>query len=57
MTPDIPQPTKVYAPADETEQALLLGLWLKYRRRWVGDHEVWEWELDPAWCDTEVMGL
>jgi hypothetical protein len=57
VTPDIPQPTKVYAPADETEQALLLGLWLKYRRRWVGDHEVWEWELDPAWCDTEVSDL
>lgn len=54
MTDIIPQPAKVYAPRDEIEQALLLALWLRERRRWVGRDEVWEWELDPAWAETEM---
>lgn len=53
----IPQPTKVYAPADPTEQDLLLARWLTYRRQWVGGHEVFDWELDPAWCETEMGDL
>lgn len=57
MSDPIPQPAKVYDPDDETEQALLLALWLKDRRRWVGHTEVWPWELDPAWADTAVAEL
>ena len=57
MPDPIPQPTKVYDPLDEIEQAMLLGVWLRDRREWVGPHEVFEWELEPGWAVTEVMGL
>jgi hypothetical protein len=57
MTPDIPQPTKVYAPDDEWEQSALLRMWLDARVEWVGHAEVWSWELDPAWADTEMADM
>ena len=57
MSDPIPRPTKVYDPDDEIEQALLLMLWLRDRRRWIGHDEVWAWELDPAWCETEMGEL